>query len=197
MMFAAIPLVQAVALDAESFRLPAFLSSFDQWMRMREHQSFLMIKSFIDTKNFMSLCLNLVVLAFVPAVCEELFFRGFLQKTLGDIFSPFAAIFLTACIFSILHFQFYGIFSRLLLGGIIGYLYYLSGNITPGILAHFAYNSLMVVIGYIYRLSGLEIPDIEEKAWRQPLPWLIVSFIVLVVLIHLSYRMIHEERPPR
>lgn len=194
MMFAAIPLIQALAFDAKSFSLSENWMEWEIWMKQREKESFEMLKVFIATTSIRDLLINILILALVPAVCEEMFFRGFLQKTLSFRFSPITALLLSAFIFSLLHFQFYGFFSRFVLGCVLGYVFMLSDNVTPGILAHFAYNSLMVFVGYIYTLSGVEIPNEDTGGISFPWYWVLISAGLLAFLAWNTWNAVKEKR---
>lgn len=193
MMFASIPLIQFLAFSSDTFQLPESMSGLESWIKSRESQSFDMIRSFIITRSFSDFLINLLMLAAVPAICEEMFFRGFIQKTLTRVISARHAIFWGAVIFSFMHFQFFGFFSRLLLGGILGYLFYLTGSIYPGMIAHFAYNGLMVGMGYAAGVTGYEFPDGEAKG-SYPWYWVFISVFFTFTLGFRIYRIYH---PPK
>jgi len=88
---------------------------------------------------------TLVSIALLPAICEELLFRGTLQpifaKWSGNIH---VGIWISAAIFSAIHFQFFGFIPRMLLGAGFGYLVYASGSLWPAVLGHFINNGLAV-----------------------------------------------------
>ena len=193
MMFAAIPLIQTLAFNSDTFSLPEGFDGLESWIKSRESQSFDMIRSFIITQDFSCFLINLLMLALVPAVCEEMFFRGFIQKTLEKTVSPLTALFLTAFIFSFMHFQFFGFFSRLFLGCILGYLFYLTKSIFPGILAHFAYNGLMVFMGYGAGLTNHPFPEGEAKG-HYPWYWVGLSLLLTLGLGWSLYRMYFPEK---
>ncbi len=193
MMFASIPLIQVLAFNSDTFQLPESLSGLEHWIKGRESQSFDMIRSFIITHSLSDFLINLLMLAAVPAICEEMFFRGFIQKTFTRIVDARYAVLLGAFIFSFMHFQFFGFFSRLMLGGILGYLFYLTGSIYPGMIAHFAYNGLMVVMGYAAGVTGYEFPDGEAKG-NYPWYWVFASVLLTFALGFRLYRIYY---PPK
>ena len=85
----------------------------------------------------------LLSVAGLPAIFEELSFRGVLQPLLiRATGSAFWGIALTAIVFSAIHFQFYGFLPRVLLGALFGWLAHRSGSLIPGMAAHFANNAL-------------------------------------------------------
>ena len=95
--------------------------------------------------------LALVIVAVLPAVCEEWAFRGVIQQHLirwtGRAALP---VVLTAVLFSILHLQPHGFCARIFLGAVYGVLTVLSGSLIPAMLAHFINNAGMVVKSYAF-----------------------------------------------
>ena len=90
------------------------------------------------------------MLAVLPAIGEELIFRGVFQKIFYDFFkSGHMAIWVTAFLFSALHFQFYGFIPRLILGLVFGYLFFWSGTLWLPVLSHFVNNAVPVIGVYI------------------------------------------------
>ena len=83
------------------------------------------------------------------------------------------AIWLSAIIFSAIHFQFYGFIPRLLLGALFGYLYYWSGNLLIPMFAHFVNNAFGVIMIYLHRH---EITDLNvEDNTAAPLQYVILN----------------------
>jgi membrane protease YdiL (CAAX protease family) len=102
--------------------------------------------------NPVDYALSLLMLALLPAIFEEMFFRGAVQQMfIGLLHNAFAGILLTSIIFSIAHFSFEGFLTRLFLGMMLGYIFYYGKNIWLNILAHFTNNA--VVVTSIYMLS--------------------------------------------
>lgn len=102
-------------------------------------------ESIFSDKSTMAIARNLIVLALLPAIGEELFFRGMVQRfTNSWTQNPTRSIIFTAFFFAILHFQIVS-FIPIFLGGIIlGYLYYWTGNLWVSIFTHFIYNASQI-----------------------------------------------------
>ncbi|MCC6601199.1 MAG: CPBP family intramembrane metalloprotease [Crocinitomicaceae bacterium] len=97
-----------------------------------------------------SLLSTLFAIAVIPALSEELFFRGTLQPLLIRATGrPHEAIWITAILFSFIHFQFYGFLPRVLLGAMLGYAVYWSGSLWTSIIAHFINNALAAIFFHI------------------------------------------------
>jgi membrane protease YdiL (CAAX protease family) len=102
--------------------------------------------------NSIDYILSVIMLALLPAIFEEMFFRGAVQQMFISLFrNAFAGILFTSIIFSIAHFSFEGFLTRLFLGMMLGYIFYYGKNIWLNILAHFLNNA--VVVTSIYMLS--------------------------------------------
>ena len=89
------------------------------------------------------------ILGLLPAVCEELIFRGAL---LGSIYkftqNKNGAILFSALIFSFLHFQVLSILPMIFIGLVLGYVYTRSKNILYSMVIHFLFNSIQILIIY-------------------------------------------------
>ena len=97
------------------------------------------------------LALQLFVVALIPAICEEVFFRGALQQILRDWFgNQHVAVVVTALVFTLAHGDFYGLVPRFVLGLLLGYFFFLSGSMLVNITAHFANNAFCVVMYHLY-----------------------------------------------
>lgn len=104
---------------------------------------------------------NLVVVALLPAVCEELFFRAGIQNLIQRwLKNPHAAIWITALIFSLAHGELFSFMPRFAMGAVLGYLYVYGGSLLPNIATHFVNNALIVVL---YWLSARGIIDIDPE----------------------------------
>ncbi len=97
--------------------------------------------------NSNSMILNIVCMAFVPAICEEIFFRGLLQTIATSIVkNVHVAVLLVAAIFSILHGDIFNFIPRFVLGIFLGYLFIFTQNIFYPILAHCLHNASVVLL---------------------------------------------------
>ncbi|MEL7006274.1 MAG: CPBP family intramembrane glutamic endopeptidase, partial [Bacteroidota bacterium] len=125
----------------------------------------------------------IIVIAVIPAIGEEIVFRGMLQNELHTASkNAHVAIWVSAIIFSAIHMQFFGFFPRLLLGALFGYLYYWSGNLIIPILAHFINNGFSLVLVYLSTGEGLfGNPENTESA---PLSTVLIFIIITVGLMY-------------
>ena len=113
------------------------------------------VLSMAQMKTFGDYIYALIILAFLPALFEEMFFRGALQQTFIRMFrNAFWGILITSIFFSAAHFSFYGFLTRLFLGLVLGYIFYYSKNIWLNITAHFLNNGVVVTGLYLLSRSG-------------------------------------------
>jgi len=127
------------------------------------------------------LLFNLLTIAVLPAIGEELLFRGIIQTNLEKGFKkPHLAIWLTALIFSFIHFQFQGFIPRVLLGALLGYLFLWSRNLWVPIIAHLIYNASQIFLQYAHQKGalGMDLNEIETV----PI-WLVVLSIAGMFIV--------------
>jgi len=140
------PTISLTGLLNQQMELPAFMEGIEHWMRAQEDEAERVTLLLLSEKGIGALFANLFVVALTAGITEELFFRGALQRILGRWSSnPHLVIWITACIFSAFHIQFYGFLPRMLLGAYFGYLLYWSHNIWIPVFAHFTNNALAVI----------------------------------------------------
>ena len=122
---------------------------FPQWLLQFDINSEAIVTAFLKMDTIWDLLYTIFVIAIIPAIGEELFFRGYLQQTIGNWLSNHhKAIVLTGFLFSAIHLDIQAIIPRFLLGVFLGYLYYWGRNLWLPILAHFTNNALAVIFSF-------------------------------------------------
>lgn len=159
-----LPLLPWLGLDAESFHLPEDFQELELYLEAQEKNIEDLMRSLITHGDLLPL---LLFIAVVPAVCEELFFRGALQGIFTRMMNPHLAIVLTAVVFSLIHFQVYGFIPRAILGILMGYLVYASGRLAPAIWAHFLNNAYATLLAYA-GVHVFERPEWIDSTYRPP-----------------------------
>ncbi|MBL4586114.1 MAG: CPBP family intramembrane metalloprotease [Flavobacteriales bacterium] len=155
----AFPFINYLAQWNAGIELP---TDIGDWMRAKEETAGALTQSFLDMPNIGFLLFNLFMIAVLPAVGEELIFRGIIQRGLGRQFrNPHVAIWLAAIIFSAIHMQFFGFVPRMLMGVAMGYLFYWSGNLWYPTIAHFTNNAMAVILSYGIQHGSIR-PEIES-----------------------------------
>ena len=163
LMFVTLPFINWLVSINEMMKLPSFLQGIEQWMKDSEDQATQLTVAFLDVRTTGGFLVNMFAIAILPAVGEELLFRGVLQRLFGEWFRNIhVAIFFTAFIFGVIHMQFYGLLPRMMLGVIFGYLYYWSGSLWAPIFAHFLNNGAVVMASF---LSNLKIISSDYESF--------------------------------
>ncbi|MEO5999319.1 MAG: CPBP family intramembrane glutamic endopeptidase [Chitinophagaceae bacterium] len=146
---ASFPMVAWLSEINQNMHLPKSFQATEKLIRDSEAQNNNLIRTFLDMKSPTDLAIMLFMLGVLPAIAEEVFFRGVLQRLLILLTKrPWIGTIFTAILFSALHGQFLGFFPRLVLGIVLGALYWYSGSLWPGILAHFINNAVQVIMVY-------------------------------------------------
>lgn len=179
----------------KSMALPSFLKDLEAWMLLKEQQMELITKQLLVMPSVNSFLVNILMLAIIPAIGEELTFRGCLQKIFKRWTGNYhAAIWITAIIFSSIHFQFYGFIPRMLLGALFGYLFVWSGSLWIPIVGHFLNNAAAVVTAYVYQQNGKSVDEMF-KSEKPEIPFMLIGLAVSVLLLRYFYVSAKKEIP--
>lgn len=165
---------------------PAALHDFEVWARASEDRAAVLTKFLTNFNSPARFWVGVLVIGLVPAVAEELVFRGVIQKNLVRWFSPHVGVWLGAAIFSAIHMQFFGFVPRFVLGLVLGYLYLWSGNILVSMAAHFTQNAFQLVILYLAQRGqfgwGFDPDSSDALPWALAIPSVLLSAGLLYVL---------------
>lgn len=191
-----LPLINLmVSLNAD-LSLPESLANLEAWMRSAEDRAEALTLAFLQMEGTSDLLWNVVLIGILPAVGEELIFRGIIQRSIQQQYkNHHIGIWVAALLFSALHMQFYGFLPRLILGAFFGYLMVWTGSLWAPMIAHFLNNTLALLIAYYYGAESLEteidsIGTTTDTLWISGLSLLIFSYLVYRFR-HLSYA--HEK----
>lgn len=189
-----LPIVWILADWNEGWKLPEALAGLDEWMRRMDEQNSELVKLMSRDSRIGILLINIFVMAMLPAVGEELMFRGtvqpFLQKWTK---SPHWAIWITAFIFSAIHFQISGFIPRMLIGAYLGYLCYWSGSLWLPILAHFMHNSMSILSDFIMLRRGF---DVDNLNYTDIHGWKYILGVAIILAIGGIYLLWKNRRIP-
>lgn len=160
------PLISLTNEWNQALNLPDSLKSIEQWMRDAEDSAAITTQAILKMNSVSDLLLNLLVIAAVPAICEEFVFRGALLRTVfRSNNNPHLAIWLAAIIFSTIHFQFFGFIPRMLLGAAFGYIYFYTGSIWYAVFAHFLNNGYVVCVAFYLQSKNLPYDNSEDLSF--------------------------------
>ena len=146
------------------------------------------LQSYSNTINIMLLnnsnsVLEFAIISFcfaiTPAVCEEVFFRGYLMQNIEQKNSIRKAIIFSALIFALIHFNIIGIIPIFIIGLCLGYLFYRTGSIIPPMILHFINNFLVILSVNYYYGDEITITNIRFG---------IISLIIGVLIVFISFK---------
>lgn len=160
--------------------LPEFLRGLEEMMKSKEEQLMELTKYLTDFENVGEFLMGILVIGVLAGIGEEFLFRGVLQPKLHLLTgNAHVAVWLSAFIFSAIHFQFYGFFPRMMLGAVFGYLYLYSGSLVYPIIGHILNNTFTVILVYLNKLGKVEF-NIDETD-QVSIPIALVGLLILLV----------------
>ncbi len=169
----------------EQIHFPEALQHLEERMRATELQLEQLMNGLLNVSSWSGLTVNLLCIALLPALAEEFFFRGSLQSLfLSKTKRIHLSVWITAIIFSFIHFQFYGFIARTLLGALLGYAFAYSGSIWAPVCIHFLNNAMAVTLDFLHRNEYMQIsPDQIDQTLSHPfLGFLLLPISVLFIV---------------
>ncbi len=172
----AMPMVLMIAWLNQQIPLP-------EWANKTEQNVSGMLKSLLGDGAISSLVLNVFIMALLPALGEEWFFRGSLQRIfMRWFYNPWKAILISSFLFSALHFQLEGFLPRFFLGVLLGYLFQKTGNIWIPVFLHFLFNGLQIVMAFFSKdeIETLNVDKMEKPGW--------IPVCICTILLFILYK---------
>ncbi len=185
----ALPAINLLAEINSHLQLPEFLSGVEEWMRNSENQAEFVTKKFLQMDTPFDLLVNLILIAVIPALGEELLFRGVIQRIFSNMTKNVHwGIIITAFLFAALHMQFFGLLPRMAMGILFGYLLIWTKSLWVPILAHLINNGMAVCMSY-YINKGKLPENLEKFGGNETSVWIggFISIIILSLLLFSIY----------
>jgi membrane protease YdiL (CAAX protease family) len=124
-------------------------TDFQNWAHLREVSGLKIQTALLANNHGWPLVQVVFLMAVVPGIFEELFFRSILLRWKLSVMRPFWAIIINGFVFSFIHFQFEGFLARWLLGIMLGWIYWKTGKIWISIGMHIINNALSIFL-YVF-----------------------------------------------
>lgn len=148
------------------------------WMVRAEQENDKQVEGFLKVHHSFDPVINVVIMALVPAICEEICFRGALQRIMIQICKrPLAGIMVSGFLFAFFHFQFEGFLPRMFLGVLLGAAYWYSGSLWVAIAGHFFFNAFQIIV-------VMYDPGVVAKTPSIPMKFVLLSFLIVVGLLY-------------
>lgn len=186
LMFVSIPFSTRLTTWNEGMNLGGVFAKLEDYLKVLEETAQAATDKMLNVDTIGGLLFNLLIIALIPAVGEELTFRGVLQQSLTRRMNPHVAIILSAAIFSFIHFQFYGFLPRMFLGVLMGYMFYITNSLWTSMLMHFVNNGSAVVLYYLANKGVIE--DAEHFGETSNVWIIVASVAVTAALIFWSWK---------
>ncbi len=146
-----------------------------------------------NVKTVTELLVSLLVMAFLPAMFEEVFFRGALQNLLNRWWKrSLLAVIVSSVIFSFIHMSYYLFISRAVLGFALGWMFYRSKNIWINIFAHFVNNGIALVAVFYFSKEN-DIKTAMAKTEMTMPVWTIFLWTGILVSLFILFEKVSEK----
>lgn len=181
LIFTVMPINSVLAEWNSHITLPASMAKLDEIIKQLSELMQETLEKMVNVSDVSGLIINLIMIAGLAAFGEELLFRSTLQSFLvKKCKNAHIGILITSIIFSLIHFDIYGFLPRLVLGLILGYMFYYSKSIWVPMTMHFVNNGTVVVLYYLNNIGATNI-DVDTFGETAILP-LILSIIATIAI---------------
>jgi uncharacterized protein len=187
-MLSCMPIIEWLAELNSRLQLPSQLHYIEAWMKSSENSAEVLTKTFLNVTTTKGLFLNIFMIAVIPAIGEEFLFRGILIRLFKEwTKNKHYAIIISAAIFSLIHFQFYGFIPRMMLGVLFGYLFIWSQSIWIPVFIHFLNNATAVISSYILSKGIIKTETDKMFDTGNNFIYLTIGIITTAIFIWLFY----------
>lgn len=175
MLVVSMPLVQYAYQVNKMIPLP-------QWMMDMENSTGNILEAIIAKENFYEIIVNVLLIAVIPAIGEEMMFRGIIQQQFGRLLkNEHITVWLSAAFFSAIHMQFQGFLARMILGALLGYLLIWTRSLWVPMIVHFLNNGIQVLMLYAMNIKPSDMDKIEQG---DKMHWTMgLASLMLVIMI--------------
>lgn len=188
-MFTALPFNNLLTEWNEGFTLPETMAGLEEYFRKAQDMADDLMTKFLEVGSIGGLIANILMIAALAAIGEELLFRSVIQPFMIRICrNAFVGILVTSVLFSAMHFEFYGFIPRIVLGIILGYMFYLTGSIWSSMLMHFVNNATIVMLYYL-NFNSIIAVDVEKFGSSDNVFVIAGSLLVTVAIFVVCHRL--------
>lgn len=180
-----IPLVGWTAEWNETWNVPAAFREMDK-------QAAALTKLFLAGHSIWDLLVNIVLIAVVPAIGEELFFRAGVQRLLAKVMGrQWLAVLVTSIVFSLVHGEILGFVPRVVLGGLLGAIFAITGRLWLSIIIHMVNNGVQVVAFYLFAHGAIK----TDPSQNDHVAW--YAALLSLGLTVIAFSLLQRATPPK
>ncbi|CAN5453971.1 hypothetical protein BH10PLA2_BH10PLA2_10360 [soil metagenome] len=136
----------------------------------------------------------LLILGVIPALFEELAFRGFILVGLQRRLSPWSAVIISSAFFAIYHLNVFQAAPAFVMGAVLGTLTLWSRSIFPAMLFHLLYNTLLISPALLPRLSQPDVASPIPVVFFYPIVIVVFSLAAFALLAYMAWRIGGRDR---
>ena len=155
---------------------------------MNSEANKLMMKRMLEMNIVNDLVFNVFIIAVIPALFEEIFFRATLQKTMiGLTGNVHVGILITAFLFAMVHLNLEQIIPMFFLAVVFGYIFHFTQSLWPSVILHFI-NNAIGVISYYYQDKNQLANQIVKDELLMNYFGVAISFIFVIMMLYWLYK---------
>jgi len=178
-----LPWINVMADWNKGIHLPAVFKQIEENIIRTETLGESVTNLFLQVHSPGGFILSFFAIAIIPAIGEEMVFRGFFQRELYIYTNNIhLSVWIAAFIFSFIHFQFFGFFPRMILGALFGYMMIWTGSFLVPVMMHFANNSLTLILMLAYKNQFITFDP--EKSEQIPLLFIFFSLLMSILILN-------------
>ena len=148
----------------------------------------------IRADNIAEMILVIITISIVPAICEEVMFRGYIQRSFGFKFKPHIAAIITALFFALYHFNPYGLIPLAIIGFYLGFAAYTSQSLVIPMVIHFLNNFFAVLLYFIIGDDELFKSNVSDAASLDSNVFYFVLLLFMFVALMFFIRNYYKKR---
>ncbi len=168
-------------------------SGMEFTLKKLEKTADLITQRLLSGKTYADLLVNLFIVALLPAISEEMFFRGILQTRFVQMFKSIdLGVILAAFVFSFAHFEFFTFLPRFFLGLVLGYLFVYTESLWSNILLHFTNNAMGVILYFVTVRKGGNLSSLSSP--HHVNYFLGIASIVIVIFLIVTIKKLKNLR---
>ena len=138
-----------------------------------------LIESFDYIFSQTTLTQQIIIMAVVPAVIEELFFRGVILSSLMKKTNIIMAILISSLLFSLMHFSLIKIFPTFILGAVFAFVVYKTNSIIPAMVLHFGNNSISIIAQHA--LPNIDVEPLLTMSGELNFKYIGLIFVIILI----------------
>jgi uncharacterized protein len=188
--FAIMEIAQVLLILQSQIPLPESLQTAVNEFKQEIEETY---RTLVYADNFGELSFVVLVIAIIPALCEELLFRGLIQYNFIKGLGAKSGIIFTGILFAMFHFNPFSLIALAVLGIYFSFLTYRTNSIYSSMIGHFTNNFMASISLFFFGKDDVVLNTSDTIITSAQLPSLFLIFIVSLSIFIASLYMIFRE----